>query len=70
MQKELLVGKKAIMDALDLALWASVIKLKRTERLPVAKIGGRWMSRRTLILRWIDRKLTAGEGGVDGCSEG
>lgn len=70
MQKELIIGKKSIMAALALENWRSVISLVQKDHLPVAKIGGRWLTRRTLITRWIDARLTGQIGVENGTAEG
>jgi hypothetical protein len=59
-EKPLIVGRKAIMDFLQITNWDSVLKLVRQENLPVGKAGGRWCGRRVNILAWLDQRSNSG----------
>ena len=59
-EKPLIIGRKNIMVFLQISNWDSVEKLIERGKLPVAKVGGRWLGRREALLSWIDQRTQVG----------
>lgn len=53
---DLLSGRKAIMEHLQICNWEAVEKLVRKQGCPIAKLGGRWVSRRATLNAWVDKE--------------
>lgn len=59
-ERELVIGRKNLMSALQICNWDSVERLIKRENLPAAKVGGRWLARREALIAWINQRTKVG----------
>lgn len=59
-ERELVIGRKNLMSALQISNWDSVERLIKRENLPAAKVGGRWLARREALIAWINQRTKVG----------
>lgn len=56
MKIDLIIGRKQIMETLQVSNWRSVTRLINEEGCPIGMLGGRWVARKEKLLSWIDER--------------
>jgi hypothetical protein len=61
-ERPLIIGRKNIMEFLQITNWDSVLRLQSKGGLPIGKLegGGRWCGKRVNLQRWLDKSTNAG----------
>ena len=58
---DLIRGRKMILDALRMNNWESVLSYAKNHALPIKKVEGRWLARKSSLMEWHDRITGAKE---------
>lgn len=60
-KEDLVVTRKAILDIFrmeyDQKVWQEIMRLKHEHGCPIGNIGGRWMTRLSLLNEWFNQQL-------------